>query len=86
MNGDPGTRKDSSKTAPHDAPDCPTVRKVGTMISRQRAVVDGRDGVGVDKGTLNQVVDKNEKQHCERECERELAKATPFMKARRLKV
>ena len=56
------------------------------MISRQRAVIDGRDGVGVDKGTLNQVVDKNEKQHCEREYERELAKATPFMKARRLKV
>ena len=66
MNGDPGTRKDSSNTTPHDAPDRPTMRKVGTTISRQRAVADGRDGVGVDKGTLNQVVDKNEKQHCER--------------------
>ena len=85
MNGDPGTRKDSGKTAPHDAPDCPTVREVGTMISRQRAVVDGRNGAGVDKGTSNQVVDKNEKQHCER-YEKELAKATPFIKARRLKV
>ena len=29
----------------------------------ERAVVDRRDGAGIDKGTLKQVVEKDEKQH-----------------------
>ena len=61
MHSDPGTGKDRYKTAPYNAPNCPTVREVGTMISRQRGVFDGRDGAGVDKGTLKQVVEKDEK-------------------------
>ena len=63
MHGDPGTRKDSSETAPHNAPDCSATREVGTMISSQRAVVDGGNGAGIDKGTLKQIVEKDEKQH-----------------------
>ena len=63
MHGDPGTRKDSSETTPHNAPDRSATREVGTTISRQRAVVDRRDGAGIDKGTLKQVVEKDEKQH-----------------------
>lgn len=37
------------------------------MISCQRAVVEGWDGAGVDRlgGSLGQVVDKDEKQHCD---------------------
>ena len=48
------------------------------MISRQRAAVDGRNGAGVDKGTLNQVVDKNEKQHCEREVRKGIGESDTF--------
>ena len=41
------------------------MRKVGTMVSRQRVVVNGRDGAGVDICALNQVVDEKEEQHSE---------------------
>ena len=58
MHSDPGARKDRYKTAPYNAPNCPAVREVGTTISRQRGVVDNKDGARADKGTLNQVVDK----------------------------
>ena len=43
------------------------MRKVGTMASRQRVVVNGRDGTSVDICALNQVVDEKEKHHSERE-------------------
>ena len=43
------------------------MRKVGTMVSRQRVVVNGRDGAGVDICALNQVVDEKEKEHGERD-------------------
>ena len=43
------------------------MREVGTTVSRQRVVVDGRDGAGVDICTLNQVVDEKEEQHSEGE-------------------
>ena len=43
------------------------MREVGTTVSRQRAVVDGRDGACVDICALNQVVDEKEEQHSERE-------------------
>ena len=43
------------------------MRGVGTTVSRQRVVVDGRDRAGVDICALNQVVDENEEQHSERE-------------------
>ena len=67
---DPGAWEDCYKTTPHDIPDWSTVRKVGTMIRCQRAVVDGRDGAGINKGSLNKVVDKNEKQHFKERCEK----------------
>ena len=53
MYSDPGAREDRSETTPHNTPDCPTMGEVGTTISRQRVAVDGRNGAGVDKGTLN---------------------------------
>ena len=67
---DPGAWEDCYKTTPHDIPDWSTVRKVGTMIRCQRAVVDGRDGAGINKGSLNKVIDKNEKQHFKDRCEK----------------
>ena len=42
------------------------MREVGTTVSCQRVVVDGRDGAGVDMCALNQVVDEKEEQHSER--------------------
>ena len=44
--------------------------EVGTTVSRQRVVVDGRNGAGVDIYALNQVVDEKEEQHSEREVRR----------------
>ena len=70
MHGDPSTRKYCYKTTPHNAPNGSTVRKVGTTISCQRAVVDGRDGAGVDICAPYQVVDENEKQHCDEEVQK----------------
>ena len=46
--------------------------EVGTTVSRQRVVVDGRDGAGVDICAFNQVVDKKEEQHSERGAKRDL--------------
>ena len=43
------------------------MRKVGTMVSRQRVVINRRDEAGVDICALNQVVDEKEKRHSERE-------------------
>ena len=65
MDGDPGTRKDSDKRTPHNIPDATTVCEVGAMIYPQRAVVNGWDGTPVNRGSLDQVVDKDDKQHSE---------------------
>ena len=60
MNSDPSARKDGNKTTPHNVPDRPTMCGVRAMIHIQleRAVVDGWDGSGVNRGSLKQVVDK----------------------------
>ena len=34
------------------------MREVGATIWAQREVVDGRNGAGINKGSLNQVVEK----------------------------
>ena len=39
------------------------MREIGAAVSRQRGVINGLDGTPVNKGSVNQVVDKNEKQH-----------------------
>ena len=65
VNSDPRAREDSYKTAPHNAPDRPAMREVVTMIFRQRTVVHGRDGASINICTTNQVVGKDEEQHCE---------------------
>ena len=79
MNRDPSTEKDGGKATPNDAPDGATMREVSTAISRQRAVVDR---TRINKGPLNKVVDKKNKQHCLGRCGRGfgwcLANATPF--------
>lgn len=54
MNSDPGPREDGDKVTPNL-----TLHEVGTMISRQRVIVDRWDGAGVDRGSLNQVVGKD---------------------------
>ena len=59
----PGTQKDSSKTAPHNAPDCLAMCEVSTAICHQHAVTNERDQAGIDKGSLKQVVEKDQKQH-----------------------
>ena len=46
------------------------MREVGTTVSRQRVVVDRRDGAGVDICAFNQVVDKKEEQHSERQVQK----------------
>ena len=43
------------------------MREISTMVSRQRVIVYGRDGAGVDICALNQVVDEKEKQHSKKE-------------------
>ena len=58
MNSDPGTWEDRDNTVPKNIPDRPTMRELSAMISRQRVFVDGLDGAGVDRGSLNQIVDK----------------------------
>ena len=70
VNSDPSTRKDGHKTTPNDAPDRSAVREIGAVVFRQRTVVDRWDGVRVNKGPLNQVVDKQEEQHCDGRCEK----------------
>ena len=65
-------RKYCHKTTPYNIPNCTAMREVGTTVSRQRVVVDGRDGAGVDIYALNQVVDEKEEQHSERSAKRDL--------------
>ena len=67
MHCDPSARKYCHETTPYNIPNCTAMREVGTTVSRQRVVVDGRDGAGVDICTLNQVVDEKEEQHSEGE-------------------
>ena len=57
------------------------MREVGTTVSCQRVVVDGRDGAGVDICALNQVVDEKEEQHSEGEG---FVIVTPFIRERGL--
>ena len=79
MNRDPSTEKDGGKATPNNAPDGATTREVSTAISRQRAVVDR---ARINKGPLNKVVDKKNKQHCSGRCGSGfgwcLPNATPF--------
>ena len=70
MNRDPSTEKDGGMATPNNAPDGATMREVSTVISRQRAVVDRRDRARVNRGPLNKVVDKKNKQHCLGRCRR----------------
>ena len=72
MHCDPSARKDCDKTAPNNIPNCTAMREVGTAVSHQRVVVDGRDGAGVDICAFNQVVDEKEEQHSERGAKRDL--------------
>ena len=70
VNCDPSARKYCHKTTPYNIPNCTAMREVGTTVSCQRVVVDGRDGAGVDMCALNQVVDEKEEQHSEREVQK----------------
>ena len=63
MDSDPCTRKDCNQTTPHYIPNRSTVREVVAVISHQRRVFDGFDGTCVDRGSLKQVVEKEEKEH-----------------------
>ena len=63
MSGDPCAREDVNETTPHNIPDRPAVCEVTAMIGVQRAGVKGWNGARVDRGSLNQVVDEEEKQH-----------------------
>ena len=65
MNRDPGTRKDRDKTTPNNVPNCPAMREICAVVSRQRAVINGLDGAPVNRDSVNQVVEKEENQHCE---------------------
>ena len=81
---DPSARKYCDKTAPYNIPNCTAMSEVGTTVSRQRVVVDGRDGAGVDIRTLNQVVDEKEEQHSEIEVRKGTCYCDTFyQKARR---
>lgn len=59
------------------------MHEVSAAICRQRAVVDGWDGAGVNKGSLNQIVDKEEKQHHEGQVGK--GTSSSYRKARRAK-
>ena len=65
MNRDPSTQKDGGKATPNNVPNRTTMRKVGAVVFCQRTVVDRWNRVRVNEGPLQQVVDKQEKQHCE---------------------
>ena len=65
MNSDPGTRKDRDKTTPNNAPNCPAMGEIHAVVSHQRVVINGLDGATVNRGSVNQVVDKEENQHFE---------------------
>ena len=80
MHCDPSARKDCDKTAPYNTPNCTAMREVGTTVSRQRVVVDGRDGAGVDICALNQVVDEKEEQHSEREVRKGICNCDTFIR------
>ena len=57
------------------------MRKVGTMVSRQRVVVNGRDGAGVGIFALNQNSRRKGKNSIAREtCEK--ATVAPFIRKR----
>ena len=76
----PSARKDCDETAPYNTPNCTAMREVGTTVSRQRVVVDGRDGAGVDICALNQVVDEKEEQHSEREGQKWICYCDTFIR------
>ena len=63
MNGNPSARENCSKTTPHYIPDRPAVPEVGTTIGAKRAGVKRWNGARIDRGSLKQVVDEEEKQH-----------------------
>ena len=56
------------------------MREVGTTVSRQRVIVDGSDGAGVDICTLNQIVDENEEQHSEIEVRKGICNCDTFIR------
>ena len=65
MDGDPCAWEDGNETTPHNIPDRLAVCEVTAMIGIQQAEVKGWNGAHVDRGSLKQVVDKEEKQHYE---------------------
>ena len=67
VDSDPCAREYGYEATPNDIPNSPTMREVGTTIWIQREFVEGWDGVGVNRlgGSLNQVVDEDEKYHRE---------------------
>ena len=85
VNGDPSTRKDGDETAPYNAPYCATMGEVGATSSRQRAVVNRWDGGRVNKSLLNQVVEKQDKQHCGGRCEKRAGSLVDVGLMRRLR-
>ena len=77
---DPSARKYCHETAPYNIPNCTAMREVGTTVSRQRVVVDRRDGAGVDICALYQVVDEKEEQHSEREVRKGICYCDTFIR------
>ena len=65
MDGNPCTQEDGNKTTPHNIPDRPAVCEVTAVIGIQRVGVKGWNGARIDRASLKQVVDKEEKQHYE---------------------
>ena len=61
MDGDPCAWEDGDEATPHNIPDHPAVPQVGTMIGVQQVGVDGWYRAGVNRGSLKQVVDEEEK-------------------------
>ena len=67
MYSNPCTRKYCSQTTPYYIPNRSAMCEVIAVVSRQQAVFDGWDRVCIDRGTLKQIIEKEEKEHSEGE-------------------
>ena len=75
----PGAREDCNQTAPNYIPNCSAMCEVFAVISHQRAVFDGWDEARVDRGTLKQVIKKEQKEHEEERRVMGLVNEMPFI-------
>ena len=78
VHGHPGAREYCNQTTPHYVPNRSAMPEVIAAISH-RAVFDDWDGACVDRGTLKQVIEKEQKEHSEGRYVKGLDNEMPFI-------